>query len=101
MHTLIDGPWAVGGDFNVTVSPDEKKGGRPHILSKSIDFIKCMGDCGLFDNNFTGNTFTLCNNRKRRKRISKRIDKVITNQEWFDKFNLESIISQKQDRITT
>ncbi|XP_070019582.1 uncharacterized protein [Nicotiana sylvestris] len=87
MHTLIDSPREVGGDFNVIVSPNEKKGGRPHTLSKSIDFINCMDDCGLFDTNFTSNTFTWCNNRKKRKRISKRLDRVITNQEWFDKFS--------------
>lgn len=87
MHTLIDGPWAVCEDFNVIVAPDEKKGGHPHTLSKSIDFINCMDDCGLFDTNFTGNTFTWCNGRNRRKMISKRLHRVITIQEWSDKFS--------------
>lgn len=33
------GPWAVGGDFDIILSPDEKKGGLLHTLSESLDFI--------------------------------------------------------------
>jgi len=46
---MVNGPWAVFGDFNTILNADEKKGGVLHTLSKSLDFISCMDDCGLMD----------------------------------------------------
>ncbi|XP_060185367.1 uncharacterized protein LOC132614835 [Lycium barbarum] len=38
VHHLIQGPWCISGDFNVILDPDEKLGGRPHRMYKSLDF---------------------------------------------------------------
>ncbi|XP_060190891.1 uncharacterized protein LOC132620221 [Lycium barbarum] len=81
MHK-IDGPWVVLGDFNAILSPNEKKGGRPHKISQSMDFITCMDDCGLFDARYSGNTFTWSNGRKKGNRICKRLDRILYNEEW-------------------
>lgn len=51
---MVDGPWAVFGDFTTILNVEEKNGGLPHTLSKSIDFINCMDDCDLMDTAFTG-----------------------------------------------
>ncbi|KAF3620937.1 hypothetical protein FXO38_32083, partial [Capsicum annuum] len=62
--TTINTPWAITGDFNSILSKEEKIGGKPYRLSKSIPFIECLHDCGLRDIGYTGNTFTWCNERK-------------------------------------
>ncbi|KAG5575783.1 hypothetical protein H5410_055917 [Solanum commersonii] len=43
-NNFIDEPWCIYGDFNAIMSPDEKKGGKPHKMEKSWDFISCMND---------------------------------------------------------
>ncbi|OIT37701.1 hypothetical protein A4A49_57385, partial [Nicotiana attenuata] len=54
LHNQIRGPWCMGEDFNVIMDPDEKLGGLPHRMSKSMEFINCMEACGLSDISFTG-----------------------------------------------
>ncbi|MCD7456300.1 hypothetical protein HAX54_031217 [Datura stramonium] len=39
VHSQINGLWTQLGDLNKILSTDEKKGGIPHTLAKSIDFI--------------------------------------------------------------
>ncbi|OIT28645.1 hypothetical protein A4A49_18367 [Nicotiana attenuata] len=90
-NSNIEGMWCISGDFNVIVSPEEKKGGNPHKLEKSWDFIDCMDDCGMVDSGFIGPRFTWCNNRDRWNRIWKRLDKVFINQEWTAKFSRVSV----------
>lgn len=77
INSIIDGPWAIRGDFNSIIASKEKKGGIPFRLSKSIDFITCIEGCGKIDPVFTGNILTWCNGRGRQDRISMRLDKII------------------------
>ncbi|KAG5595682.1 hypothetical protein H5410_036914 [Solanum commersonii] len=49
VYGVVNGPWAVVKDFNTILNADEKKGGVPYSLSKSLDFISCMDDYGLMD----------------------------------------------------
>lgn len=58
---MIDGPWIIGGDFNSIMDAHEKSGGVPVSLSKGIDFINCMDDCGMIDSGFIGKIHTWCN----------------------------------------
>lgn len=82
INNIFNGPWTILGDFNSIMTTEEKKGGIPHVISKTIDFINCMDDCGMTDLRFTRNPFTWCNGRKRRKRINKRLNRVMINEEW-------------------
>ncbi|OIT21290.1 hypothetical protein A4A49_35793 [Nicotiana attenuata] len=61
-HMLIDGPWCIGGDFNAILDPDEKQGGRPHRMYKSLDFSSCMNNYEFKDLGYVGPKFTWCNN---------------------------------------
>lgn len=42
MNNVIDGPWCVGGNFNVIMDSSKKIGGKPHRAYKSLDFISTM-----------------------------------------------------------
>ncbi|KAM3341250.1 hypothetical protein P3S68_028885 [Capsicum galapagoense] len=55
INNSISGPWSILGDFNSIMSPGEKRGGVPHVLSESTDFISCMDNCGMTDLSFTEN----------------------------------------------
>ncbi|XP_016500997.1 uncharacterized protein LOC107819404 [Nicotiana tabacum] len=82
----IAGPWCIGGDFNVIMDSEEKLGGRPHRAHRSVDFTATMEYCGLVDLGYFGPRFTWCNNRRTNKRIWKRLDSIIVNDEWTQKF---------------
>ncbi|KAF3662714.1 hypothetical protein FXO38_11030 [Capsicum annuum] len=55
INNSISGPWSILGDFNSIMSPSKKRGGVPHVLSWSTDFISCMDNCGMTDLGFPGN----------------------------------------------
>ncbi|XP_019223731.1 PREDICTED: uncharacterized protein LOC109205471 [Nicotiana attenuata] len=73
----VNGPWCIGGDFNVILDPDEKKGGRPHRMNKSLEFSTCIDNCGMMDLDFVGPKYTWCSNWEARRRIWKRLDRVV------------------------
>ncbi|XP_059277797.1 uncharacterized protein LOC132031975 [Lycium ferocissimum] len=59
-----------------------KSGERPYRISKSIDFLNCLEDCGLVDAGYFGTKYTWCNDRGFPKTIWKRLDRVLINTEW-------------------
>ncbi|XP_060202736.1 uncharacterized protein LOC132631154 [Lycium barbarum] len=83
----VQSGWCIGGDFNVILEPSEKIGGKIHRAYKSFDFAACVNRCGLEDAGFVGSNYTWCNNRRPGKRIWKRLDRVIINDNWLQRFN--------------
>ncbi|XP_060190406.1 uncharacterized protein LOC132619559 [Lycium barbarum] len=75
-----------GGDFNVILEAFEKLGGKPYRAYKSVDFANCMNRCGMEDAGYIGSTYTWCNNRRPSKRIWKRLDRLLFNDDWLHKF---------------
>ncbi|XP_075084713.1 uncharacterized protein LOC142167968 [Nicotiana tabacum] len=90
-RNYIDDLWCICEDFNAIMSPEEKKGGNPHIIEKSWEFISCMEDYGMVDAGYKGLRFTWCNARGRHQRIWKRLDIVFINQHWTRKFSFLDI----------
>nr|XP_027090500.1 uncharacterized protein LOC113711541 [Coffea arabica] len=86
------GPWYVVGDFNLTLSADEKRGGRRFQPTKGLELSRFMYDGEVFDAGFTGPTFTWCNNRLERARIWKRLDRVLVNMACLE-FSLSVSVS--------
>lgn len=57
-------PWIVGGDFNVILNIDEKKGGSGVDLRAIQDFRECIIDSGISEIAFEGEQYTWCNNQQ-------------------------------------
>ncbi|XP_059284742.1 uncharacterized protein LOC132038032 [Lycium ferocissimum] len=91
LSNKLKGPWGVIGDFNVIACPEEKHGGAPYNMQKSMDFLECLTDCGLIDAGYTGAQYTWCNNWGHPKTIWKRLDRLVYNEAWLDKFNGTSV----------
>ncbi|OIT36491.1 hypothetical protein A4A49_60450, partial [Nicotiana attenuata] len=54
VNAMVNWPLCIGGDFNSILDIDEKLGGRPYRISKSIDFSYCMNNCELVDAGYVG-----------------------------------------------
>lgn len=67
---------------------NNEKGGTPYNLSKSTDFIACMENGGMSDNGFTGN---LCNGQGKGRRINKRLDRIMVNEEGTNHFQVNKV----------
>jgi len=75
----VNGPWCIGGNFNIILDPDEKKGGRPHRMNKNLEFNTCMDNYGVINLGFVGPKYTWCNYWELGRRIWKRFDRVFRN----------------------
>nr|XP_027086510.1 uncharacterized protein LOC113708247 [Coffea arabica] len=76
--------WLVGGDFNVILDAEEKKGGRAFNPGEAMEFRQFINEANLMDAGFSGAQFTWCNNRHGRARIWKRLDRVLVNEGYSD-----------------
>lgn len=76
-------PWLIGGDFNVILDSEEKRGGRPFVASEAEDLLLFMTQAEVFDAGFSGSRFTWCNNREGRARIWKKLDRVLLNHSFL------------------
>ncbi|XP_049399716.1 uncharacterized protein LOC125863741 [Solanum stenotomum] len=78
-------PWCSVGDYNVITSIEEKLGGVPYNMRKSLEFIAVIEACGLIDLGFSGQKFTWSNNRGIQQRVWKRLDRALVNDAWLEK----------------
>ncbi|XP_070057376.1 uncharacterized protein [Nicotiana tomentosiformis] len=95
----IQGSWGVVGDFNVIIDIEEKRGGRPFRIKKSLNFLSCISDCGLLDAGLFGNIFTWSDNRGPPNTIWKRLDTLLINEAWGDEFSDTSVIHLARDQV--
>ncbi|XP_027170444.1 uncharacterized protein LOC113770234 [Coffea eugenioides] len=79
-ENLAEHPWMLAGDFNVTVSVEEKRGGLPFRVDEGVELRTFMSMAGVSDVGFSGSPFTWCNNRGGMARIWKRLDRMLVNQ---------------------
>ncbi|XP_071918897.1 uncharacterized protein [Coffea arabica] len=47
-------PWYIVGDFNLILSPNEKKRGRPFQPSQGLELFQFMGEASVLDAGFSG-----------------------------------------------
>ncbi|XP_070041492.1 uncharacterized protein [Nicotiana tomentosiformis] len=88
---IYDSPWCVIGDFNVIVFVEEKIGGILYQMSKSMDFLYMIEDCGLVDLGFYGPKYTWSNGRGQGSIVWKRLDRGLVNDQWLSAFPSTSV----------
>ncbi|XP_018633707.1 uncharacterized protein [Nicotiana tomentosiformis] len=84
-------PWCVLGDFNVIASIEEKIGGLPYQMRKSLEFLSMIEDCGLVVLGFYGSRYTWSNGRGPGSIIWKRLDREMVNDNWLISFPATTI----------
>uniref|UniRef100_A0A803P9H3 DUF4283 domain-containing protein n=1 Tax=Cannabis sativa TaxID=3483 RepID=A0A803P9H3_CANSA len=80
-----DGNWCVMGDFNDILAKEERVGRRVRSYPDS-NFLNCVNFCKLEDVKASGNFFTWTNKQPVADRIYSKIDRIIANQAWINKY---------------
>ncbi|KAL5699684.1 hypothetical protein ACHQM5_030553 [Ranunculus cassubicifolius] len=81
----IDSPWMIIGDFNLILEQKEK-GGRRFNHNKVAFATESIQNLGLMDIGFTCYRFTWTNKRLGDGNIKQRLDRVLVDPDWLDKF---------------
>ncbi|XP_075109235.1 uncharacterized protein LOC142181024 [Nicotiana tabacum] len=79
------GAWEIMGDFNFVLSQKDKVGGKV-TYAEIKEFKECMEQCGLQELKSSGCFYTWNNKHEEQDRVLSKIDKVITNNDWVNKF---------------
>ncbi|XP_060965556.1 uncharacterized protein LOC133034483 [Cannabis sativa] len=83
-------PWLILGDFNEILSKEERIGDKARFIA--LDFQSCINICQLEDVKFSGSFFTWSNKQQGSDCIFSKIDRVLANQAWLDRFkNAEAV----------
>ena len=78
--------WVVFGDINEIVHLEEKLGWKEREADHMEAFREVLGVCGLLDLGFVGQRYTWCNDRFGDQRTLIRLDRMVANDSWRDKF---------------
>jgi hypothetical protein len=95
LHAQSSMPWVVMGDLNEILYPFEKEGGNPRPLRYMQAFRDALTDCNLHDLGYIGDKFTW-----HRGKIRERLDRVLVNDAWKNKFtgaSLENLPYSRSD----
>ena len=75
-------PWVIAGNFNEPRIDEDKLGGRPVSINRSLIFKDCLDRCNMVDLGFNGSRFTWTNKRDSNCFIQERIDRYFMNLSW-------------------
>ncbi|KAI0504096.1 hypothetical protein KFK09_015043 [Dendrobium nobile] len=93
----INGPWCVGGDFNIIANANERRGGKCPNYKAMEDFNEMINDCNLNDIGFCGSPFTW-----NRANLFQRLDRILFNNDWLARFsgtNVEHLSRTLSDHV--
>lgn len=76
-----DTPWLVAGDFNATVSEEERSGGARRLRTGDRGFLEFMLHSGTIDLGYVGPKYTW-----QRGHLLVRLDRALSNLKWIDVF---------------
>ncbi|XP_058768939.1 uncharacterized protein LOC131642737 [Vicia villosa] len=82
----IQDPWIVIGDFNNVLKSIDRVGGNHVHENEYIDLTTLMQRIGLFEANTRGSYYTWTN-KSTSNPIYSRIDRMIGNSDWFQRFS--------------
>ncbi|XP_060965582.1 uncharacterized protein LOC133034505 [Cannabis sativa] len=83
--------WCLMGDFNEILAKEERVGLRVSSWPDG-DFLQCVACCNLEDIKSSGNFFTWTNKQHGGDRIFSKIDRVLANQEWLNKYETAEVV---------
>ena len=86
LHSQAKMSWVVFGDFNEIVHLEEKLGWEEREADQMEAFREALSVCGLFDLGFVRQKYTWCNGRFGDQRTLVRLDRMVANDSWKDKF---------------
>ena len=75
-------PWIITGDFNEPLAGEDKFGGRPVSINRSLLFKESLDECNMMDMSFNGPKYTWTNRREINSLIQERIDRFFMNPSW-------------------
>ncbi|GKA96494.1 RNA-directed DNA polymerase, eukaryota, reverse transcriptase zinc-binding domain protein [Tanacetum coccineum] len=84
-------PWAISGDFNVTLTPNEHSAGRSFVTTDMMEFKDYINQVDVEDLSSTHLHFSWIKNIEKVKlgdyfRILKKLDKVLVNEDFIKEF---------------
>ena len=79
---LHNKPWVIAGDFNEPLLDEDKFGGRPVSIHRSLLFKDCLDKCNMVDLGFSGPRYTWSNRKDLNNLIQERIDRFFMNPSW-------------------
>ncbi|XP_050262566.1 uncharacterized protein LOC126707024 [Quercus robur] len=79
---LHNKPWVIAGDFNEPLLGEDKFGGRPVSISRSLLFKDYSDKCNMVDLGFSGPRYMWTNRKDLNNLIQERIDQFFTNPSW-------------------
>ena len=82
LHSRASLSWVCVGDYNETLTSDEKQGGSPRAGRLMEDLLHC----GLIDLSFSGNKYTWRNGRPGDAFVQERLDRACATVEWRELF---------------
>ncbi|KAL0293586.1 UNVERIFIED_CONTAM: hypothetical protein Sangu_3235000 [Sesamum angustifolium] len=90
---ISDEPWLVLGDFNAVLDDSEVRGRAADTSVSMAEFRTCMLDTGLVQLPFTGCPYTWHNCSEGTRSLWKRLDRMLVNEAWLEKWPGSSYIS--------
>ncbi|XP_075642272.1 uncharacterized protein LOC142613671 [Castanea sativa] len=91
LRSFVDGPWCCVGDFNAILHSSEKQSKFPSPLKHMDEFRRLLDDYSLVDLGFVGNPFTWNNKRSEFENTKERLERVVANMRWREKFQACSV----------
>ena len=88
LHSLMDLPWLLMGDFNEILSSDERSNESAGSQRSMYEFGEVINRCGLVDLGYRGYPFTWENGRDAEAHIQKRLDRAVASILWMNMFPL-------------
>ncbi|XP_074320170.1 uncharacterized protein LOC141656972 [Silene latifolia] len=83
----IQGPWAIGGDFNCVLTETERVGGS-FSRQDAESFRHCLNQCDVIDSPAMGAIYTWNNKQCPADKVYSKLDRFLVNQDWLSSFPL-------------
>ncbi|XP_057453240.1 uncharacterized protein LOC130745118 [Lotus japonicus] len=81
VEPLVQGPWAMIGDFNDIAVASEQRGGT-FSPSRATAFVEGYESCGMMDLGSFGLTYTWNRHAQGRPPLHRRLDRALANVDW-------------------